>query len=43
VSSDHYVQLTLTSFFRKLTEEVMYWYFMQDRAKVHIAYFSVTV
>jgi len=41
VSSDHYAQLTLTPFFRKLTEEVMY--FVQDRAKAHIAYFSVTV
>jgi len=43
VSSDHYAQLTLTPFFRKLTEEVMYLYFMQDRAKAHIAYFLVTV
>jgi cell division inhibitor SulA len=39
INSNCYTQLILTPFFRELTEEKMYSYFMQDNAMAHIANF----
>jgi hypothetical protein len=43
INSGCYIWLILTPFFRELTEEKMYGYFMQDNATAHTADFSMTV